>query len=406
MKKVKEFSKLFKATIILYIVFVIAGIVFIATKGLNRGVDFQSGLVAQVRFAPTVLSLSYSGPDTVTFSQDNNGIYIVTTSINAENKTKSFLFSEYKTVGDFIANYSKVDGLNVISAGYDDIALNTLFTSSSDGSKLSEKPLRLHSLEANKQKLTSDNLRQSLSSLDGLTVQQLGDLSEQSFQLRLASDDVEKNSNVSEVLASRLTAILSETYGAENYAYLSTDFMGSQFSASLVRQSALLVLLSIGLIFIYVMVRFKWNFALAAIIALLVDTFTMVFYMGITQMEFSSVTIAALLTIIGYSVNDTVVMFDRIRENTRLFPDMIGTQIIDKSLTEVLGRSIITTLTTVSAVLILFVFTDGSSSDFANVLLIGLISGVITTLFLSSAVLNLTCAEKKGQEIIRSSVAT
>lgn len=400
MKKIIKFSKLFKAVILIYIVFLLAGFALLFTRGLNKGVDFQSGLVAQVKFAPTVLSLSYEGTNTVSFSQDNAGIYIITTSINTENTAESFLFSEYKTVGDFIKGCTKVEGLKASSNGYENIALQSLFTSSAEGSKLSTKPLHLHSLDASSGELSSDDVRQSLASLEGLAVQQLGTAEDRTFQFRLGNDDEEKSSNAH--LIATLSAALSASYGAENYAYLSSDFMGSQFSSSLVQQSVALVIFSIALIFLYVMFRFKWDFALSAIIALLMDSFTMIIYMSITQIEFSTFTVAALLTIIGYSVNDTVVMFDRMRENIRLFPNMMGTDIIDKSITEVLSRSIITTLTTIVAVLILFLFTDGDASRFANVLLVGLISGVITTLLLATAVLNINCKAKKGQEIISS----
>lgn len=403
MKKTIQFSKTFKPMLTIYLAFLVLGFIFLFTKGLNRGIDFQSGFVAQVKFAPTVLSLSYEGNDSVAFSQDDAGIYIVTTSINAESSTKSFLYSEYKTVGDFIAGCDKIQGLKAVSNGNDTIALDSLFSNSAEGTRLTAKPTHLHSLQAADGILNSDDIRQALASVSGLAVQQLGSTEERTFQFRLADNDPEKNAGVA--LNATLDNALAATYGAENYAYLSTDFMGSQFSASLVLQSILLVVCSIILIFIYVMIRFKWNFALSAVIALVLDTFTMLVYMSLTQIEFSTFTVAALLTIIGYSVNDTVVMFDRMRENTRLFPDMLGTEIFDKSITEVLSRSIITTITTMTAVVILFLFTEGSIQDFANVLLIGLTSGIITTLFLSTAILNLTCGGKKGQAIIRSSVA-
>lgn len=403
MKKIYKVSKLFTATIIFYALFLVAGVALIFVKGVQKGVDFQSGLVAKVRFAPTVLALTYEGTDSVTFSQDTRGIHIVTTSINAENKTESFLFSEYKTVGDFIAGSTRIVGLKAESKGADSVSLASLFTSSTEGTRLSSKALNLYSLEPVSTPLSADSVRKSLSDISGLTVQQVGEEALRTFQFRLADNDPAKNT--SDNLKSILTAALVKTYGAGNFAYLSSDFMGSQFSAALVQQSALLVLFSIVLIFLYVMVRFKWNFSLAAIVALVFDTFTMVVYMVLMRMEFSTFTVAALLTIIGYSVNDTVVMFDRIRENTRLFPDMISRDIIDKSITEVFGRSVITTVTTIAAVLILFLFTEGSTRDFANVLLVGLISGVITTLLIAPIILDRTCGAKRGQEIIKSKVA-
>lgn len=403
MKKIYKVSKLFTGITIFYVLFLLTGITLIGVKGINKGVDFQSGLVSKVRFAPTVLALTYEGSDSVTFSQDTQGVHIVTTSVNAENKTESFLFSEYKTVGDFIAASSKITGLKAESKGNDTVSLSSLFTSSTEGTRLSTTPLNLHSLEPVTEPLSSDSVRKSLSNIPGLVVQQTGEDALRTFQFRLADNDPEKNT--SENLKTLLTTALTEAYGTGNFAYLSSDFMGSQFSASLVRQSSLLVFFSIVMIFLYVMIRFKWNFSVAAIVALVFDTFTMLVYIVFTQMEFSTFTVAAFLTIIGYSVNDTVVMFDRIRENTRLFPEMLGTEIIDKSISEVVGRSIITTITTIAAIIILFLFTEGSTQDFANVLLVGLVSGLLTSLLVAPAILNKTCGTKRGQEIIKSKVA-
>lgn len=403
MKKIYKVSKLFTGITIFYVLFLLTGITLIGVKGINKGVDFQSGLVSKVRFAPTVLALTYEGSDSVTFSQDTQGVHIVTTSVNAENKTESFLFSDYKTVGDFIAASSKITGLKAESKGNDTVSLSSLFTSSTEGTRLSTTPLNLHSLEPVTEPLSSDSVRKSLSNIPGLVVQQTGEDALRTFQFRLADNDPEKNT--SENLKTLLTTALTEAYGTGNFAYLSSDFMGSQFSASLVRQSSLLVFFSIVMIFLYVMIRFKWNFSVAAIVALVFDTFTMLVYIVFTQMEFSTFTVAAFLTIIGYSVNDTVVMFDRIRENTRLFPEMIGTEIIDKSISEVLGRSIITTITTIAAIIILFLFTEGPTQDFANVLLVGLVSGLLTSLLVAPAILNKTCGTKRGQEIIKSKVA-
>lgn len=400
MKKIFKFSKLHILTTVFYLALLVGGVALIFTRGINKGVDFQAGLVAQVRFAPAVLSLSYEGNDKISLSQDAKGLHLVTTSLTSESKTDSFLYSEYKTVADFLASVENIAGLKATSLGHDKVALNSLFASGTESLHITQKPLNLHSLEAAGQALTSDSVRQSLSSIPGITVQQAGEDSLRTFQIRLADTDDAKNT--SDNLKRVLSSALNESYGNNNYAFLTADFMGSQFSAALMKQSVILVLASLLLIFLYVMIRFKWNFSLATTVALIFDSYTMIVYMVVTQIEFSSFTVAALLTIVGYSVNDTVVMFDRIRENTRLFPDMIGSNIIDKSVSEVLGRSIITSITTMLAVLILFLFTEGSTRDFAEVLLVGLISGVITSLFLASTVLNWTCSTKKGQEIIKS----
>jgi preprotein translocase subunit SecF len=102
-------------------------------------------------------------------------------------------------------------------------------------------------------------------------------------------------------------------------------------------------------------------------------------------MEFNTTTIAAILTILGYSTNNTIVVFDRIRESIRIFPDESYVSVLNISLTATLNRTIITTLSTMLAVVSLFIFTTGSMRDFALALLVGMTSGVYTTTFIVSA---------------------
>jgi preprotein translocase subunit SecF len=105
-------------------------------------------------------------------------------------------------------------------------------------------------------------------------------------------------------------------------------------------------------------------------------------------MEFNTTTIAAILTILGYSINDTIVIFDRIRENQRIYPDEKLVDTMDRSLTETLSRTIITTMTTMLAVLSLYIFTTGSMKEFALCLLMGMVSGVYSTIFIASGFVN------------------
>jgi preprotein translocase subunit SecF len=115
-------------------------------------------------------------------------------------------------------------------------------------------------------------------------------------------------------------------------------------------------------------------------------------------MEFNTTTIAAILTILGYSINDTIVIFDRIRETRRIYPDDAFVDVLDRSLTETLNRTIITTLTTMLAVLSLYIFTTGSMKDFALALLVGMISGVYSTIFIASGFVNFWELRKNKRE--------
>jgi preprotein translocase subunit SecF len=114
----------------------------------------------------------------------------------------------------------------------------------------------------------------------------------------------------------------------------------------------------------------------------------MVAFIAWTRMEFNTTTIAAILTILGYSINDTIVIFDRIRESRRIYPEDSFVSILDRSLSETLSRTIITTATTMLAVFSLYIFTTGSMRDFALTLLVGMISGVYSTIFIASGFVN------------------
>jgi preprotein translocase subunit SecF len=141
--------------------------------------------------------------------------------------------------------------------------------------------------------------------------------------------------------------------------------------------------LTLLLILVYASVRFKPQFAIGAVLAIAHDALIMVAFITWSRMEFNTTTIAAILTILGYSINDTIVVFDRIREVRRLYPDDGFTELLNRAITETLGRTIITTLTTMLAVLSLYIFTSGSMKDFALALLVGMVSGVYSTIFIA-----------------------
>jgi preprotein translocase subunit SecF len=167
-----------------------------------------------------------------------------------------------------------------------------------------------------------------------------------------------------------------------------SDYVGSRFSKQLTDQAGLLLALTLLLILIYASFRFKPQFAIGAVLAIAHDALIMVAVITWTRMEFNTTTIAAILTILGYSINDTIVIFDRIRETRRIYPDDRFVDILDRSLSETLSRTIITTVTTMLAVLSLYIFTTGSMKDFALALLVGMVSGVYSTIFIASGFAN------------------
>jgi preprotein translocase subunit SecF len=150
--------------------------------------------------------------------------------------------------------------------------------------------------------------------------------------------------------------------------------------------------------------RFKLQYAVGAVIGIVYDGIIIVAFVALTRMEFNTLTIAAILTSLGYSTNNTIVVFDRIRENIRLFPDESYVDILNRSLTGTLGRTIITTFTTMLAVLSLFIFATGAMQDFALALLIGMASSMYTTTFIASGFVNFWQIKKVEKEKRRMSL--
>lgn len=225
-----------------------------------------------------------------------------------------------------------------------------------------------------------EEVRDALSGLGGVSVKKIGSADSSFYQIRsgISEDD------------SQITNALNAKYGAANVAVQKTDFIGSSMSASLARNSILLLLGTMVLIWLYATVRFHWDFALGAIIALIHDIFIMFTFIIWSQLEFSTTVLAAVLTIVGYSINATVVILDRVRYNLPLMEVKKFGEILDQSLTDTLTRSIITTATTFFAVLALYIFTTGSIKDFALAMMVGLLSGFYSSIFISSGFIDLT----------------
>ncbi|MCL2479308.1 MAG: protein translocase subunit SecF, partial [Treponema sp.] len=206
------------------------------------------------------------------------------------------------------------------------------------------------------------------------------------------------NEQSKNVPADRIIAALESTFGQGNVAVTHSDYVGSRFSKQLTNQTGAMLGITMFLILIYASIRFKLQYAIGAVLALLHDGIIMIAFVVWTRMEFNTTTIAAVMTILGYSLNDTIVIFDRMRENLRIFPDDTFVAILNRSISECLGRTIITTGTTMAAVLSLYIFTTGSMKDFALLLLVGMTSGVYSTIFVASWFVDMWETRKANKE--------
>lgn len=388
MKKMIKFSRFFVPAVIISLVLIAAGIVSLCTQSINFGIDFKPGLIEEVRVAPTAMTVSYNGVANVEIQTNAQGVYFVVSGAGADNRTETFRYIDYPTVGDMVAAMSKVEGITAEAVASASTTAEGFFESSSQSAVLSSEKFRLYYSEQNPEVVSVETVRDLFANDSSYSVKQSGEVSRNTYQIRAGDDGSDKE--ISKKIQDEILNRFVRKFGEENVAVIKTDFVGSQFSSSLASKAIILVIGTMLLIWLYATIRFKWDFALAAIIALLHDSLIIVSFISWTQMEFTSTTIAAILTIIGYSINATVVIFDRVRENIRTIKTSSFTDILNVSLSDTLSRSLITTITTLLAVISLFLFTTGSMRDFALALFVGLLSGLYSSIFITGAFTSLT----------------
>jgi preprotein translocase subunit SecF len=164
------------------------------------------------------------------------------------------------------------------------------------------------------------------------------------------------------------------------------EFVGPQVGADLAEQGSLAMLIALILIFIYVMLRFRWKFAAGAIAALIHDVIILVGFFSVFGIGFDLTILAAILATIGYSLNDTIVVFDRIRENFRLIRRGSSEEIINSSINQMLARTLITAVTTALVLVALFLLGGESVSGFALALIVGILVGTYSSIYIASAI--------------------
>jgi preprotein translocase subunit SecD/preprotein translocase subunit SecF len=166
-----------------------------------------------------------------------------------------------------------------------------------------------------------------------------------------------------------------------------TDAVGASVSAELFRDGLLALGISLLMILVYIWFRFEWQFAVGAVVTLILDVTKAVGFLALTGIEFDLVMVAAILTVIGYSTNDKVVVYDRVRENLRKYKTMPLRQLIDLSINETLNRTLGTSMTVFLASLPLALFGGASISGFAWVMLFGIVVGTSSSIFIAAPIL-------------------
>ena len=231
---------------------------------------------------------------------------------------------------------------------------------------------------------------------------ELGEMSfgEVSIQLFGAEDEVliriqkqEGDEQAQVQVIKEVNALISDGYTVRR-----TEFVGPTIGAELTQKGILAVVSALAAIMIYIWFRFEWQYSIAAILALSHDVISTIGFFSLTSFEFNLATIAAILTIAGYSINDTVVVFDRIRENFRRYKSWEQNDIINKSLNETLSRTVMTSVTTALALIAIMVFGGPVLRDFAAAMLWGVLIGTYSSIFIAAGVLTYVALNRSGDD--------
>jgi len=389
MKGVIRFSRFFIPAAIISTIIIILGVGgYIYFKGFNLGVDFQAGLIQEVQFAPTAFTLNYNGAGNASVTLSRTRLDIVLSGAGVHEQTYSFDFASYPNGSDLVKGMQAIEGIGVTVVASGNFSTTQLVQSSQSNPRLeADKPLVFHYLPQDVQPVPIENVRTSLASLGGTAaVQVLGTPAERRFMIRMEDKDFSSGSGG--VSTDKVISVLENSFGAGEVAIINSNYVGSRFSKDLSNQALYLMALTLMLILAYMAIRIGPDYAIGAVLGIINDGIVMVAFIVWSKMEFNTTTIAAILTILGYSTTNVIVIFDRIKENRKMYPDDPFVDVLNRSLTMTLNRTIITTVSTMIAVVSLVIFTTGSMRDFGIALLVGMTSGEYTAHFIASGFLN------------------
>lgn len=381
MKRIYKFHTAFLPAVILSLVLIAVSIFGLVTKRLNMGVDFKAGINQTVMLAYPAGQLTFTGEKRPSFEISQNAFTLVFSGAQVENRTLVWELAKTGTIGNLAAELEKEGVVLTFSEGSENLPATALVPTYQTSPELSTDPVYVYRFPQNEAERfgSIEEVRKAANSVGSANVQQIQNARVNQYMIRIS--DPGTDANFAQNTTKKLVTELEAQFGEHRVVLMKTDYIGPRFSADLGRSSWILVIASLAVIMLYASVRFKFQFAIGAILALIHDAFIMLGFMVWTRMEFNTISIAALLTILGYSINDTIIIFDRVREDQKIFPTDKLQTVFDRSISETLARTIITSVTTLLAVLALYFGTSGSIKDFAAAVVVGIISGTYSTIF-------------------------
>jgi preprotein translocase subunit SecF len=347
-------------------ILLIAGLIsWLHEGGLRYGIDFRGGTNVDVRFAQTP-NIDQIRDALKTQGLGSSEIQAISSGVTASNSNEVLIFVEQKGQGDQASDASKAQVLTALGAMY--------------GVKDSNKP----DFNAS----TPSSLADVLTSKDplGLTTN-AGDRYDQLARRLLAYRDTTKNgvlTNFDDLSAVEganpaVISALKSNYALGTFTIRNVEIVGPKVGAELRKQAILVTLYALAGMLVYIAFRFEWVYGAAAVLAVFHDVLITLGFFSILHFEISLTVIAALLTLVGYSMNDTIVIFDRIRENNRLLRKESFADVVNKSINQTLSRTILTSGLTFLTVLVLFLMGGQVLRAFSFALVVGIVVGTYSS---------------------------
>jgi len=235
-------------------------------------------------------------------------------------------------------------------------------------------------LRSSDKQITVSSLRQSFTNMN------LGDVSVKKFgndnDFLIKFEKKDKKINTIELIKENLSLSIGD-----NYTFRRVENVGPKVSSELLKSGIIAILLSLAAMLFYIWIRFEWQFSLGAILALFHDVIITLGIFSLFSLEINLSIVAAVLTIVGYSMNDTVVIFDRVRENLRKFSDIKIYELTNISINETLSRTIITSATTLLALVSIYLFGGEILKGFSLAMILGVIFGTYSSIYIANTVL-------------------
>jgi len=235
-------------------------------------------------------------------------------------------------------------------------------------------------LRANDKNINVTTLRQSFNTMNlgDFNVKKFGN--ENDFLIKIEKKDT--SANAIEIIKKDLTSSIGGSFN-----FRRVENVGPKVSAELLKSGVIAIALSLAAMLFYIWIRFEWQFSLGAILALFHDVVITLGLFSLFSLEINLSIVAAVLTIVGYSMNDTVVIYDRVRENLRKFSDIKIFELTNISINETLSRTIITSVTTLLALVSIYLFGGEILKGFSLAMIMGVVFGTYSSIYIANPVL-------------------